>query len=60
VAGFLRDRPGFQLEAASEAGGRVPWERLTVATGPMAGAVRTWPQRDDADGFFAVRLRAAG
>jgi 16S rRNA C967 or C1407 C5-methylase (RsmB/RsmF family) len=30
-----------------------------LTAGPAAGAVRTWPQRDDADGFFAVRLRAA-
>jgi 16S rRNA (cytosine967-C5)-methyltransferase len=60
VADFLRDRPGFQVEPASAAGGQVPWDRLMLATGPLAGAVRTWPQRDDADGFFAVRLRAAG
>jgi len=58
VADFLRERPGFQIEPASAAGGRVPWERLMVTAGPLAGAVRTWPQRDDADGFFAVRLRA--
>ena len=25
-----------------------------------AGAIRTWPHRDGADGFFAVRLRLAG
>jgi 16S rRNA (cytosine967-C5)-methyltransferase len=59
VAAFLRDHPRFQVEPATSAGGRVPWPRLTVTEGPAAGAVRTWPQRDDADGFFAVRLRAA-
>jgi 16S rRNA (cytosine967-C5)-methyltransferase len=53
VAAFLRDHPDFAPEAADAAGGRVPWARLTDA----AGAVRTWPQRDGADGFFAVRLR---
>jgi 16S rRNA (cytosine967-C5)-methyltransferase len=60
VTGFLRDQPRFRLEPASAAGGRVPWPRLMVADGPLPGAIRTWPQRDDADGFFAVRLRAAG
>jgi 16S rRNA (cytosine967-C5)-methyltransferase len=53
VAAFLRAHPRFALENAAAAGGRVPWARLTDA----AGAVRTWPQRDGADGFFAVRLR---
>ncbi len=56
VAAFLRAHPTFQLEPAAAAGGRVPWDRLTDAS----GAVRTWPQRDDADAFFAVRLRARG
>jgi 16S rRNA (cytosine967-C5)-methyltransferase len=55
VAAFLRAHPRFALEAAPAAGGRVPWARLTDA----AGAVRTWPHRDGADGFFAVRLRLA-
>jgi len=55
VAAFLRAHPRFSLESAAAAGGRVPWGRLTDA----AGAVRTWPQRDGADGFFAVRLRLA-
>jgi 16S rRNA (cytosine967-C5)-methyltransferase len=56
VAGFLDAHPGFRREPADAAGGRVPWARLTDAT----GAVRTWPQRDGADAFFAVRLRAPG
>jgi len=60
VTAFLRDHPRFRVEPASAAGGRVPWGRLMVPEGPLAGAVRTWPQRDDADGFFAVRLRFEG
>lgn len=59
VAAFLRDHPQFQIEPASAAGGRVPWQRLMLGQGPLSGAIRTWPQRDDADGFFAVRLRSA-
>ncbi len=55
VAAFLRAHPRFATESAAAAGGRVPWARLTDA----AGAVRTWPHRDGADGFFAVRLRLA-
>ena len=56
VAAFLRAHPRFAIEPAPTAGGGVPWARLADAT----GAIRTWPQRDDADGFFAVRLRLAG
>jgi 16S rRNA (cytosine967-C5)-methyltransferase len=55
VAAFLRAHPRFAIEPATAAGGRVPWARLTDAT----GAIRTWPHRDGADGFFAVRLRLA-
>ena len=55
VAAFLRANPRFSLEPAATAGGGVPWARLADAT----GAVRTWPHRDDADGFYAVRLRRA-
>jgi 16S rRNA (cytosine967-C5)-methyltransferase len=55
VAAFLRAHPDFAIEGAAAAGGSVPWDRLTDA----AGAVRTWPHRDAADGFFAVRLRRA-
>jgi len=54
VAAFLAGHPGFRVELATAAGGRVPWADLMDAS----GAVRTWPQRDDADAFFAVRLRA--
>jgi 16S rRNA (cytosine967-C5)-methyltransferase len=54
VAAFLNAHPQFSIEPATEAGGRVPWADLVDAS----GAVRTWPQRDDADAFFAVRLRA--
>ena len=56
VAAFLRAHPDFAIEPAGAAAGRVPWARLVDAT----GAIRTWPQRDGADGFFAVRLRRAG
>jgi 16S rRNA (cytosine967-C5)-methyltransferase len=56
VTAFLRAHPQFSIEPASVAGGRVPW----AALGDASGAVRTWPQRDDADAFFAVRLRARG
>jgi 16S rRNA (cytosine967-C5)-methyltransferase len=63
VGAFLASHPGFHIEApaAAPAGaappaGRagVPWAALTDAS----GFVRTWPQRHDADAFFAVRLRA--
>jgi 16S rRNA (cytosine967-C5)-methyltransferase len=56
VAAFLQAHPRFAIESATIAGGRVPWARLADAT----GAIRTWPHRDGADGFFAVRLRLAG
>jgi 16S rRNA (cytosine967-C5)-methyltransferase len=54
VAAFLRAHPRFSIEnAAAHAGGGVPWALLAETS----GAVRTWPQRDDADAFYAVRLR---
>jgi 16S rRNA (cytosine967-C5)-methyltransferase len=56
VAAFLRAHRDFAIEGAAAAGGRVPWARLAEST----GAIRTWPQRDGADGFFAVRLRRSG
>jgi 16S rRNA (cytosine967-C5)-methyltransferase len=56
VASFLAAHPRFAIEPPGDAGGRVPWGALADA----AGGVRTWPQRDDADAFFAVRLRARG
>jgi len=51
VAAFLAGHPAFRVEAPTP--GRVPWDRLA---GP-GGWVRTWPHRDDADGFFGVKLR---
>jgi 16S rRNA (cytosine967-C5)-methyltransferase len=56
VAVFLAGHPNFRVEAAAAAGGRVAWPAVTEAS----GAIRTWPQRDGADAFFAVRLRAGG
>ncbi len=56
VAAFLHTHRQFATEPPSAAGGRVPWGALADAS----GGVRTWPQRDDADAFFAVRLRARG
>jgi 16S rRNA (cytosine967-C5)-methyltransferase len=55
VGDFLAAHPRFRIEPPSGAGGRVPWDRLADAT----GAVRTWPHRDGADAFYAVRLRVA-
>ena len=54
VAAFLAGHPRFEREPAAAAAGRVPWDWLA----DPSGAIRTWPQRDGADGFFAVRLRA--
>jgi 16S rRNA (cytosine967-C5)-methyltransferase len=47
VAGFLRRHPGFAVEAP-------PPALLAVTEGD---AIRTWPHRHRADGFFAARLR---
>jgi 16S rRNA (cytosine967-C5)-methyltransferase len=57
VAAFLAGHPGFRVEPAEVAGDRVPWSRFAAGVG-VPGAIRTWPQRDGADAFFAVRLRA--
>jgi 16S rRNA (cytosine967-C5)-methyltransferase len=51
VEAFLRAHPDFRVEPPAGAD-RVPWDRLTDGR----GFVRTWPQRDDADAFFAARL----
>jgi 16S rRNA (cytosine967-C5)-methyltransferase len=51
VAAFLRGHPEFRVEAPPPSA-RVPWARLVDG----AGFVRTWPNRDDADAFFAARL----
>ena len=58
VAAFLKAHPRFSPEPAAAAGGRVPWAAVADAAGAVGAAIRTWPQRDDADAFFAVRLRA--
>jgi len=57
VTAFLTAHPGWSVEPATAAGDRVPWARLVLTTG-VPGAIRTWPHRDNADAFFAVRLRA--
>jgi 16S rRNA (cytosine967-C5)-methyltransferase len=55
VAAFLRRHASFRVEPAGAALGRVEWPRLVEPS----GAIRTWPQRDGADAFFAVRLRSS-
>ena len=50
VAGFLARHPEFALEAP-------PLPPALAAAVVEDGAVRTWPHRHDADGFFAARLR---
>ena len=57
VTAFLTAHPGWAVEPAAAAGERVPWARLALTTG-IPGAIRTWPHRDNADAFFAVRLRS--
>jgi 16S rRNA (cytosine967-C5)-methyltransferase len=51
VDAFLAAHAEFRLEgpAPSE---RLPWDRVVDGR----GFVRTWPERDDADAFFAARL----
>jgi len=44
---FLAEHPEFSVDASST--------RVPVARDPN-GFLRTWPHRDDADAFFAVRL----
>ena len=57
VQSFIAAHPEFTVEPPSGGGdsyaSAVPWDRLTA---PGDG-VRLWPDRDDADAFFAVRLR---
>jgi 16S rRNA (cytosine967-C5)-methyltransferase len=56
LAAFLRQHPRFSIAPPEGgAGARVPWDQLRDSS----GGVRTWPQRAEADGFFAVRLRRA-
>ena len=56
LSAFLETHSDFQLEAPSSAGGSVPWARLSSEE----KFVRLWPDRDDADAFFAARLRRRG
>lgn len=62
VRAFLGRHPDFRLQSPMEtasaavtdsACGEVPWERVIDG----GGFLRTWPQREDADAFFAARLR---
>lgn len=55
VHAFLAAHPDFHLEPPLETPGGVPWRRLLDG----AGFARTWPHRDEADAFFAARLRRA-
>lgn len=56
IEAFLRSHPMFRIEQGDPGvAPGVPWAALTDA----GGYVRTWPQRHEADAFFAVRLRAA-
>ena len=62
IQAFLASHPAFHIESpavaapgTSAATSSITWASLTAG----AGYVRTWPQRHDADAFFAVRLRAA-
>jgi 16S rRNA (cytosine967-C5)-methyltransferase len=50
LAGFLARHPGFALAAP-------PLPAAAAAAMLVDGALRTWPHRHDADGFFAARLR---
>jgi 16S rRNA (cytosine967-C5)-methyltransferase len=50
VARFLAAHPDFAREPA-------PAAFAPVAT--AEGSIRTWPHRDDADAFYAIRLRRA-
>ena len=50
IDAFIAAHPAFSIEEAPAAFAPLRAER---------GAVRTWPHRDDADAFYAVRLRRA-
>ncbi len=47
VEAFLKDHPEFQP---------IPLGGSWEGTGE-AGSIRTWPQRDDVDGFFTAGFR---
>jgi 16S rRNA (cytosine967-C5)-methyltransferase len=51
VDAFLAAHPEYRIDAPAPSE-RVPWARLV----DERGFVRTWPERDDADAFFAARL----
>lgn len=53
IAAFLADHPEFQVDPPRDTPGGPALADLTDAS----GALRTWPHRDDADAFYAVRLR---
>jgi 16S rRNA (cytosine967-C5)-methyltransferase len=62
IGHFLATHPSFRVESPLATGHEtqsvapaVDWQSVT----DEAGLVRTWPQRHDADAFFAVRLRRA-
>jgi len=57
VRAFVAAHPEFTVEPPSGGGDAhasgVPWDRLAAP----GNGVRLWPDRDEADAFFAVRLR---
>lgn len=53
VNAFLAAHSDFQIEAPATGSTAVPWARVAAA----GDVVRLWPDRDDADAFFAARLR---
>jgi 16S rRNA (cytosine967-C5)-methyltransferase len=48
VRAFLVEHPDFWIE---------PWGAAPSALVSVEGELRTWPHRDDADAFYAVRMR---
>ncbi len=60
IGAFLESHPEFHAAPPppeSERG--VPWSRLNGGAG-ASHLVRLWPDRDDADAFFAARLQRRG
>ncbi len=53
VRAFLSRHPQFRLEPPVQVPGGADWNRVV----DNAGFLRTWPQREDADAFFAARFR---
>jgi len=53
VREFLARHPRFKLEPPAQVPGGAAWDRVIGGD----GFLRTWPHRDDADAFFAARLR---